>query len=62
MFQLRNVSDEPDCVKQTPLHYSVTNTQEGVMEALIAAGAEVNTRLVEIILPKAKNENLCAGG
>jgi len=36
--------DEPDCVKQTPLHYSVTNTQAGVMEALVTAGAEINTR------------------
>lgn len=46
MIQLikQNVSDEPDCVKQTPLHYSVTNTQAGVMEALVTAGAEINTR------------------
>ena len=31
-------------MRQTPLHYSVTNLRAGVMEALVAAGAEVNTR------------------
>ena len=37
-------SDEVDCVKQTALHYSMTNTRWGVMETLVKAGAKVNNR------------------
>ena len=36
--------DGVDCVKQTPLHYSITNTRWGVMESLVKAGADVNAR------------------
>ena len=37
-------SDEYDSVKQTALHYSMTNTRWGVMETLVKAGADVNCR------------------
>ena len=39
-----NIADAYDSVKQTPLHYSMTNTRWGVMETLVKAGADVNTR------------------
>ena len=38
------ISDEVDCVKQTALHYSMTNTRWGVMETLVKAGANINKR------------------
>ena len=31
-------------MKQTPLHYSITNARWGVMESLLKAGADVNAR------------------
>ena len=31
-------------MKQTPLHYSITNTRWGAMESLVKAGADVNAR------------------
>ena len=36
--------DETDCVKQTALHYSITNPRQGVVESLLRAGADVNQR------------------
>merc|ERR1712128_213931 len=36
--------DEYDSIKQTALHYSMTNTRWGVMETLVKAGADVNRR------------------
>jgi ankyrin repeat protein len=39
-----NIADAFDSVKQTPLHYSMTNTRWGVMETLVKAGADLNTR------------------
>jgi len=38
------IIDELDSVKQTALHYSMTNTRWGVMETLVKAGANVNSR------------------
>ena len=40
-------SDEYDSIKQTALHYSMTNTSWGVMETLVKAGVDVNRRRIK---------------